>query len=137
MSLKLPNVGELNVLDILRAAFNAGGLLMGLFQNNLTPGDTTVLGDITEATFSGYARQALAGFGAATTVSGRASTTGSACSWTRGAGGTSNSIYGYYVLDSTGTKLLWIERDPNGPVSMTAVGTIYTVFPVFTLATEF
>src|ERR1044072_2949235 len=137
MALKVPDVGEVNILDTLRGVWNSTTVRFHLYQTNYTPVDGSVLGDFTEATFSGYAAIAVSSFAAATTVSNRGSTTANPITFTRGVGETSNSIYGYYVTDSTNTKLLFAERAPAPPISMTNVGDQIVITPVFTLSSEF
>ena len=135
MSLKIPNVGELVILDQLRGAWG-NTLILHLYQNNYSPVDGSVIGSFTEATFSGYATQTCASWSAAATVSGRASTSATARTFTNSTGSVGNSIYGYYVTDGSG-NLMWAEADPSAPVGMNNPGDSYTVTPTFTFATEF
>lgn len=111
------------------------GLFIGtkirLFQNNYTPVAATVIGDLTEATFSGYAQITLAGgaVAGALDAENRAVITWNAVTFTK-AGATGNTIYGYYIVDNGGV-LLWLERF-DAPISMTTDGAFITITPKFT-----
>jgi len=133
MSLKVPNVGELVLLDKLLAADD---YTLHLYKNNYTPVDGSVIGDFTEADFSGYSGgEDITGWSAAVIVAGRAESTGDPIDQTHNGGATGNTIYGFYVVDSGG-NLCWAERDPN-PFVINANGQIYRVEPKFTGVTEF
>jgi len=137
VALKVPNAAELKLLDQLRVSLNATPATLRLFKNNYTPVDGTVVGDLTEADFSGYAAINVTDLGSPSTVSGRAVTVSAAAKvFTHSGGATGNSIYGYYVTDAGGA-LLWAERDPAAPAAMSVGGSTYSVTPRLTLATEF
>lgn len=107
-----------------------------LFQNNYIPVAGTVIGDLTEATFSGYAAQALAG-GAVSGMldaSGRAVAQWNAVTFTK-AGATGNTIYGYYVIDGSG-NLLWAERFDSS-IAMNTDGAFIQLTPKFTGMSQF
>lgn len=136
MALKVPNVGVISQLDLLSALMDASWV-MHLFQNDYTPVAGTVIGDFTEATFSGYAGGiTLTNPSAAAMVGARASTTFDDNLWSHSGGATSNLIYGYYVVDGGG-GLQFAQRDSSGPRSMAALGDTYRVTPVYTLRSEF
>lgn len=110
MSMKVPDVGERNLLTLLIAGIAGAGAKVKLFSNNFTVIDATVLGDFTEATYTGYAAQTLAGGAVAgSNTAGRAT-----ASWTQQSytctGGSSQTIYGYYIVDSTGAILYFAEN---------------------------
>lgn len=136
LALKVPDVSALYFLNTLLGNNSnpLGGATCKLFKNNYTPVAGSVLGDFTEADFSGYTSQALTGWTTPATVSAHARTTATALSWTK-SGATGNSIYGYYVVN--GSNLLFAERDPNAPIAMTTNGDSYTVAISFTDASEF
>lgn len=139
MALKVPDVGELLLLNILTAneaeSFNT--LTMRLYQNNKVPADADVLADYTEADFSGYLAQAFTNWGAALTTANKAQSQADSIDSTHNGGPTNNNIFGYYVTDSANTKLYWAERDPAAPTVINANGQKFTVVPRFTLSTEF
>ena len=109
MSLLVTNQGEKTLLEW--ALKSAGGALkLKLFTNNAMPSPTTVAGDLTEATFSGYTARTLA----------RASWS---APFTNGDGkaeirygtdqvydfASNQSIYGYFLTDSSDV-LLAVEK---------------------------
>jgi hypothetical protein len=135
--LKVPNVGEVKLLDVLR--LNWGTLDMGLFKAMHTPADLDTLATYVaiEADFPGYARQAIANWQLPVTDgTGRASTIADAVTFTRGVGGLPQSIFGYFVVDAGGI-LLWAELDPNAPVPINNPGNTYSVLPALTKRSEF
>src|SRR5688572_32940844 len=109
-TLVVPNASENHLNDMLVAGASTT-LRVRLFQSNTTPSQSTVIGDLTEATFSGYAA-VTPSFGASATASNKGTITDSAArDFTHNGGGTSNTIYGYYVTyESGGSTLLWAER---------------------------
>lgn len=110
MPLVVPDVGELYILNAWISGVAPSNLSVHLYQNNYTPVDASVLGSFTEATFSGYADQAVT-LGTAVEVGNKAKTTDiSAHLFTHNGGATANTIYGYYVKDDTSGVLVWAER---------------------------
>jgi len=110
MSLVVPDVGELIILDALVAGDTLAAFECRLYQNNYTPVQGSVIGSFTVATFSGYAADWCA-FGSATTVSNKAKIVGTTdVEFTHNGGGTSNTIYGYYVVDTVSGEVVWAER---------------------------
>lgn len=133
MSLVVPEASAIELLT--RRKLEWDDLYVKLFKNNLTPGAATVLGDLTECDFAGYAAVLVSSWGTVSTVSGRASVTGSTCTFTRSSTGTAQNVYGYYVVSDG--DLLWVERDPSGPFSVASAGDNYAVVPKFTEKSEF
>lgn len=139
MPLKIPNVGELAILnDFLDVDTLNLPLVMRLYKNDHVPADGDVLADYTECDFDGYAEQNIVNWAFASTISGRAKSVADILEWTKAAGVTANNVYGYYVVDgSVPEKLLWAERDPEAPILMSTTGKKYSVQPVMTTVTEF
>lgn len=134
MSLKVPDLSERRLLDLLSAAWS---VTIRLFKNDTTPGDTDTAASYVEADFNGYSSQAAGGWSAAAGDGvGRAFTQATQLVFTKAAGGTTNQIYGYYAVDGSG-NLLWSERDPNAPIPMVNTGDEYKVTPRFTFKSEF
>lgn len=125
--------GKLTVIEIqLSAELRQADLvanppLLMLFVNNITPDEDTVLGDLTEATFPGYTRQSIDFSPPGALVGHTWVLTPVALVFTRAAGAGGEDVYGYGVLDSTGTALLWAQKDPGAPLDMSIVGATYTV----------
>jgi len=129
MAIVVPNVGERAMLTTLVAE----GHRYRLFQNNITPGEGDVLGDYTEADFSGYGSYKTATFGTPATSSGTSFVAGGSLYWQHDGGGTSNTIYGYYVTKSDDTTLLFAEKFGSSK-SMAALTDIIQVIPRLELA---
>lgn len=108
-----------------------------LFQNNYFPDHATVVASLTEATFSNYSAQSLAGLSVSSSLdaSGRAVATFNPVSFTK-SGATGNNIYGYYVCDPSGF-VLWAERFDSAPISMAVDGAFIQIVPKFTTASQY
>lgn len=111
---------------------------VGLYQNDWTPTVGDDISAVSPATFGGYSGLiALDSWdtGGITFVTPRAVIEHPYKTWT--ADGTStNTIYGYYVVNSGGT-LLWAERRTTGGILIgVVVGQTYSVIPRFTMRTE-
>lgn len=135
MALVVPDEGEVSLLDMLVDGDGFSSVRIRLYKNNLTPDEDTVYGDMTECDFSGYA-QVTPSFGAASVVSHKGKIVDSAArNFTHNGGGTSNTVYGYYVVDSTGTRLLWVERFAS-PITMANSGDQIQLTAAFTANSE-
>ena len=132
MALLVPDVGENLILEMIVNKTAAQNLDLWLFQSNTTPAEGDTLATYTEATFSGYAEIALTGasWGAASggTIAYAQQT------FTHDGGGTSNSIYGYLLQQTTSTTLLWVERDGSAPFTMDTNGDNIKVTPTISAA---
>ncbi len=118
----------LNVLSQLAfMGFIKAGVLNGavlkLYQNDLVPTKGTVIADLTEATFTGYASITLTTWnGPYINASGNCVVLAgqkqfdTASPYTVG-----NNVYGYWVESSTGDLLL-IGRFADAPIPMAAAG---------------
>lgn len=139
MALKVPNEGELELLDkMMKDALTADeNYYLKLYQNDKTPADADSSGSYTVATFTGYATRTLSRAGwntAITNGSNKAETSYGSTpqSWTCGA--TGNTIYGYWVEGASSAKVLWAERFATQRVL--ANGDVLNITPKFTLSTE-
>jgi len=133
MALVITDEGTAEALDLLSGAW--GDMTIGLYAAAHTPSqfDTYFTYASIEASFPGYARQTLTHWLPALVVPELLATTrADMVTWTRTAGGSAESIYGYFVLLETGT-VFWAEADPNGPVPINANGDTYQVSPFFGL----
>jgi hypothetical protein len=137
MSLKVVQAELLKTLDDQLAAFVSDGYQWGLYKNNWTPANGDTISAVTPCDFSGYAGlQNFAAWNAATWVSPRAEADADDVVWTHNGGGTSNDVYGYYVVDGSG-NLAWGERNAAAPVTISGAGQTYTVKPKYTRRSEF
>ena len=137
MALVTPNEGELELLDkMLKDALSVDeGYTLKLYKNDYTPDQSSTGSSFTEADFTSYAAKTLTrtGWGAATTISNKASATYSAQqSWTCGT--TGNTIYGYYIVAATSGKVLWAERFSSARTL--ANGDVLNLTPSITLNSE-
>ena len=136
MALVLANVGEVELLDkMLKDALTTDeDYSLKLFNNDVTPDQSSIASTFTEAAFTGYSAKTLtrSGWSAATTVSNKAQSSYSQQSWTCGA--TGDTIYGYYVIGATSTVLLWAEKFSSARIL--ANSDVLNLTPVFTLNSE-
>jgi len=128
MTLVCPDVhGEILLLQYIVGMVNADNPVIHLFSNDVTPSDSTVVGDLTEVAGStGYASITLLSANWTTTQSGGVTT--AVYSEQTFTFTTNATSYGYYVTNETG-QLLWLERfsgapfdipDGGGTISITA-----------------
>lgn len=121
-TLVVPNVGEQIALEALVNKTAPQDLRLKLYKNNITPGETDTAGTYTVADFTGYSDFNF-----------------TAASWTYSAGNPSDvhyaqqaftssaaqsaqSIYGYYVIQVSSGTLVWAERFPDGPYTISNNG---------------
>ena len=130
MALNVPDVGENLALEMMVNKTAPQDLTLKLFKNNITPSDTDVAGTYTESTFPGYASIAITG------ASWNAAAAGSITNGTQRvftcSGAASESVYGYYMIQTTSTILLYSERDVNAPFAIAVSGDTVKVTPVIT-----
>jgi hypothetical protein len=132
MALKIPDLGIVYKMTLLQTNFETDALEIHLYQNNYTPTTSSVLADFTAATFDGYIPQTISGWSSPTVTAHVGLIQATAVVFTKAAGATPNSIYGYYVTDSGGTTVLWAELFSTGPFAMSATGSTITVTPTMT-----
>ena len=121
MAFIMPDEGELWLLEEIQTAAILNGQNLRLFKNNITPSSISVIGDFTEADYSGYAGVTTVSFASATEVSNKAQITDAAArGFTHNGGGTANTVYGYYYESGSG-KLILAEAF-SSPVTMASFG---------------
>lgn len=105
-----------------------GGGSIRLFTNDFVPGPNTVLADITEATFSGYAAVVTANWGQPfLNPQGFVEVDAPSAQFNHNGGAIVESVFGYYVTDAGGA-LVTVERFAAGPYLMeTALNSIIVV----------
>lgn len=125
---------DLGAQKILDAFFNqtSNDLTLKLFTNDITPTDTNVAGDFTEAAGGGYAAKTLsAGSWTDSVTGGIAQVAYAKQTFTfTGALNGGASIYGYYVIDGAGT-LIYSEKRNAGAFTPIDNGDYYEVTPVY------
>jgi hypothetical protein len=131
----IPRGAEVKFQDAITTALLTAAKIK-LFQNDVNPNPNTVIGDLTEATFSGYLA-ATATWGATFLNSdGKAEADAPSHMFARAAGATSNDIFGYWVEDAAG-NLLFAERFAGAPIPMAVVTDAIVLLSRFTFGSEF
>lgn len=123
--------------EMLRRAFNysaTGDLKLKLYSSNTSLSVTTVIGDLTEATFTGYAEKTLTGASWTVTSASPAVASYAQQEFTSTAGSQNQSIYGYVVTNSAGTIALYGETFTDGPYTIVNNGDKIQVTLSFELA---
>jgi hypothetical protein len=134
----VPNATSLAALEELASAGNLfDGAIVRLFQNDVTPDRDTVIGDLTAADFTGYADSAAVTWATPFLDSnGDAILPGDLKEFMAGSPVTvSNTIYGYAIVNTGATVLLWAERF-DAPVIVSTAGKTIAVMPVFGAASQ-
>lgn len=122
MSAIFPKEGRRLVIN--KLLNNGGTTKVKLFKNNIVPDADTVLGDLTEADFDGYAELNPTGTAATINGSNQGEVEYDALTFTRASTGAAQTIYGYYlkaVDDFANPYLLLVELFP-APVVVTNLG---------------
>lgn len=134
MSLVVPNEADLQMLKfVVNYVATDGGTppaggdrLLRLYTNNVSPGKSTVIGDLTEATEAGYSAITLTGTSWTIATSlGVNSATYALQTFTFSEAVTA---YGYYVTTQD-DELLWVERFSDGPYVLSSDGGNMAVTP--------
>lgn len=121
MAIKVPNVGEIELLNAIRSHWNVPNCYVDLFTNDRTPGDADTLTDYTKPVWTGYTTETLDSWtAAATNANGEAEIAHGQKSFDNASDPAVN-VYGYYVHTTiAGGVLLFAERHPNAPFSVVA-----------------
>jgi len=108
----------------------AAAVEVNLYQNDYAPDPTTVLADLDVATYDGYAAETVtpATWPVFFQGNSQAVAVGPGIVFTPTGSTTPNVIYGYYLTDTGGTRLIWAERFPEAKV-MNGVTTGFTLIP--------
>lgn len=130
MALVFPDTGENLALEMIVNKTAAQGLVLKLYKSNTTPAESDTAGTYTEADFSGYASAALTGASWGSASSG--SIAYAQQTFTHNGGGTSNSIYGYFVIQTSSGTLLYAERDGAAPFTLANTGDNVKITPTIT-----
>ncbi len=114
MALVCPdNKGEILLLQYIVGMVNADNPVLHLYANDVTPSDSSVIGDLTEvAGATGYAAITLLSANWTTTQAGGITT--AVFSEQTFTFTTDATSFGYFVTDET-AQLLWLERFSGAP----------------------
>lgn len=110
MALRIPNSAEALLLEILVNKTAAENLVLRLYQNDITPGETDTVSTYTEATFTGYSGAPLTGANWTSTPGNPSQIAYAQQSFASTAGSQNQTIYGYYLTRATGGELVLAER---------------------------
>lgn len=126
--------GDLKALDVLR--LNGDHLkTLKLFKNDHVPAVDDVNANYTEANFSGYAAEALGTWNAAfLNGDDKGEIDADPIAFVHNGGGTSNTIYGAYVVDDNG-DVIYAERF-EAPRVMSSNGDTITYTPRLTAVSQ-
>lgn len=131
MPLLVPNPSETTMLEAILNKVAPQNLVLRLFTNNVTPGETDTAATYTEASGNGYAAQPLTA--ASWTVAEGAPTEATHPEVTFAFTGALGNVYGYYVTQATSGKLMWAERFTGAPFNIANNGDQIRVTPKLTL----
>lgn len=130
----ITNAGEEAFLDLITAV----NYTVRLFRNDVTSGlsatqiEALTASSFTEANFAGYSAAALTGGSWTTTQNDPSTATYATQSFARSSTGTSQTIYGFYVVTTSGGNLRWFEYFDT-PIVVTNNGDTIQVVPRLTL----
>jgi predicted alpha-1,6-mannanase (GH76 family) len=101
-----------------------------LFKNDYVPTPLSVVGDFTEADYTGYAHQVVASadWNSVTLSDGSAGIVGPGLFFNPTGTAVTNVIYGYYITDSTDATVVWAERF-DAPRGLSSPGTGFVMVP--------
>lgn len=135
MTILVPTVGEVKLLEFALGFSAPGNQLLKLYTSNTTPADGDTAATYTEmGAVQAYAYKTLAKASWSIATSSSVGTaTYAAQTWTFDGTGGSATVYGYFVTDATSGVLLWAERFS---ASKTAAnnGDVIIITPVITLS---
>lgn len=117
MALLFPNGGEDIALAALVNKTAPQNLVLRLYQNNITPGETDTAGTYTEATFTGYSAITLTG--ATWTSTPGVNISYPQQTFTSSANQATQNIYGYYLTQVSSGLLVYAERFSDAPNPIT------------------
>jgi len=133
MTLRIPNVGEGNMLEMIVNKTAPENLILRLFTSNTTPADTDTTATYTEASFTGYTAKTLTGASWTVTPGTPSEAAYAQQTFASTASQTAATVYGYHVTQTTSTELMWAERFTDGPYVVTNNGDEIRVTPKLTL----
>lgn len=131
MTLRVPNVGEVLMLQNIVNHTASQDLILMLYTNDVNNYETDVTANYTEASGSGYANASLTG--ASWTVNSADPSNATYAQQTYTFTGSLGNVYGYFLSETTSGILKWSERFSNGPFDIQNNGDQIKVTPIITL----
>lgn len=132
MTLVVPNDGEAIALEYLVNKDAPEDLVLRLFKNDITPGESDTAASYTEATFTGYAEKDLAGASWTTTKGAPSNVIFAKQTFASTADQTLENIYGYYYVRKTSLDLVAAERFSDAPFGIENNGDEIRITPKIT-----
>jgi len=127
----IPNSGENLALELLvNKGTSLRNLVLKLFQNNVTPGETDTASTYTEADFTGYSAVTLTGSSWALTPGAPSQAVFAQQTFTSSADQSTQNVYGYYLVTDTDGTLVAAERFSDGPYQVANNGDAIKVTPI-------
>lgn len=128
--------GRLATLDALRFVW-LPSLRIGLYQGSLDIGPTTALLNVQPCTFSGYdGLHSLPGWSAAALLGNVAVSYSTPRLWQHDGGPVANWVGGYYVVDSSGSVLVWAQELPT-PLFLTELAQAVEIVPAYAVGSRY
>jgi UDP-glucose 4-epimerase len=128
MALQTPDVGDARLLDYMLKTNKPASLWLRLYTNDYTGVDGSVIADFTVMDMAGYAEADLAAANWTIGTVGNVTTATSAAEVFTMTADTAHSVYGYYVVDKTGSEqVMWSERFSDAPHTIPAGGGTQTI----------
>jgi hypothetical protein len=134
MTLRVPDVGEVRLLEIALGVVAQEDQILKLYKNNYTPVEGSAAGSFTEATWSGYAAAPLLGayWSVVTVVYGVTTASYAEQTFVSDTDQTAQLNYGYFIIGASSGVLLWAERFTDGPYSISVNGDEIRITPKIT-----
>lgn len=129
----LVNQGETIMLEAFANKTAPQTLVLKLFKNNVTPGETDTEATYTEADFTGYASVSLTPGTWVTTAGAPSDISYPQQIFTSSAGAQNQNVYGYFIVQTGSGKLVAAERFADGPYNIVNNGDQIKVTPKITL----
>ena len=126
----MSTTAKVQLLELERTTLNT--LYVGVFTNNYTPTDASVMSDLTEATDSGYAATGRQHPTFATSYlngSNQGETDSGNLVWTMSHAGGDFTVYGYFLSTSSSGGTLYISERLATPIPVTVAGFTLTITP--------
>jgi hypothetical protein len=129
----VPYVSQITIIEILILNVE---IHIHLYKNDVPLENDTVITDLVEANYPGYASQIASGWSSAETIARRAQTSAEPLTFSRTGTTAPQDIFGYYATTATPTILLWVERAERPPFPMRVATDNILVVPRFSLRGE-
>lgn len=128
MSLVVPDQGENIILEAIVNKTAPQNLILKLYTNDVTPGESDTEATYTEANGAGYGAKTLGGASWNAASSGSISYPKQTFSFT----GALGNVYGYFMVQATSGKLVYAERFADGAINIQSSRDFIEITPALT-----